>query len=135
FSLVLNLISCTQGAQYPIVEAKEGTIRIPLADIGQDGVHFFTYRFGDRNIEFFVRRSASGAVHTAFNACFTCYKYGKGFHREDDDITCSKCGTRFTVASDEWVVGGCTPIQLPHQTDRDFLIIAVTDLQSRARLF
>lgn len=135
FVLVLNLISCTQGPRYPVVEAKEGTIRIPLDNIAENRVHFFTYRFGDRNIEFFVRRSASGAVHTAFNACFTCYKYRKGFHREDGDITCSKCGTQFSVASDDWIVGGCTPIQLPHETDDETVIITVADLQGRARLF
>ena len=133
--LLLTLLSCSQGPGYPVVEAKEGTIRIPLGSIEENGVHFFTYRFDGRNIEFFVRRSASGTLHSAFNACFTCYKYHKGFHLEGEDIACSKCGTRFRAASDNWVVGGCTPIGLPHETDNEALIIAVADLQGRARLF
>lgn len=110
-------------------------LRIPLVAIEGGQIHFFTYKHQGKNINFFIRRSTSGAIHSAFDACYTCYKYYEGFRQDGTYIACSKCGTKFSVADDNWRVGGCTPIGLPHRIDSGAIVIAEGDLQSRGGLF
>jgi uncharacterized membrane protein len=134
--LLITLASCTGSApRYPVVEASRERVRIALQEVSDGGVHFFTYQFEGRNVDFFVRRRGSGELHAALDACYTCYKYRKGYRVQGGKIVCAKCGTGFPLEQDEWRVGGCTPIALPHETEKEHLVIKAEDLRKRARLF
>jgi uncharacterized membrane protein len=135
--ILLVLVSCsTQGAKYPVVKADGGIVKIPLKDVSDGRVHFFSFKSGGKNINFFVRMDGAGKLHAYFDACFTCYKFKKGYRVEGTDIVCNECGTRFRLADEVWKnVGGCAPIGIPSTINRDFMMINMSDLGRGEKLF
>jgi uncharacterized membrane protein len=135
--ILLVLFSCsTQEAKYPVVKADGSIVKIPLKDVSDGRVHFFSFKSGGKNINFFVRMDGAGKLHTCFDACFTCYKFKKGYRVEGTDIVCNECGTKFRLADEVWKdVGGCAPIALPSAINGDFILINASDLKRGEKLF
>ena len=135
--ILLVLFSCSsQEAKYPVVKAEGGIVKIPVKDVNDGRVHFFTFKSGGKNIYFFVRMDGAGKLHTCFDACFTCYKLKKGYRVEGTDIVCNDCGTKFRLADEVWKnVGGCAPISLPSLINGDFVLIKLSDLKGGEKLF
>ena len=42
------------------------------------GFHFFTYKIGGENINFFVCSVGTGKLQAHFDACYSCFKYKLG---------------------------------------------------------
>jgi uncharacterized membrane protein len=135
--MLLALCSCSaQEPKYPVVKAESGIVRIPLKEVNDGRVHFFSFKSGGKNIYFFVRMDGAGKLHSCFDACYTCYKFKKGYRVEGMDIVCNECGTRFRLADEVWKdVGGCAPIALPSAINNDFILINASDLARGERLF
>ena len=111
-------------------------MKIPMKDVSDGRVHFFSFKNGDKNINFFVRMDGAGKLHAYFDACFTCYKLKKGYRVEGTDIVCNECGTKFRLADEVWKnVGGCAPIAVPSTINGDFLMIRASDLGRGEKLF
>ncbi len=90
--LLLLLMGCEDRApEHPLVEPTGEAIILPLALVNDGEVHFFTYKSGGRNINFFVRRDGAGKLHTHFDACYSCFKYKMGFVHEGDRVVCLAC--------------------------------------------
>jgi len=66
FSLLLLLSIFSGGCssdlpkEHNVVEPQNGMIRIPLKEVDDGNVHFFTYKQGGQHINFFVRRDVAG---------------------------------------------------------------------------
>jgi uncharacterized membrane protein len=135
--ILLVLFSCSaQEAKYPVVKADGDTVKIPLKDVSDGFVHFYSFKSGGKNINFIVRTDSAGKLHTCFDACFTCYKFKKGYRVEGTDIVCNECGRRFGITDKVWKdVGGCVPIGLPSAVNGDFVLINVSDLKRGEKLF
>jgi uncharacterized membrane protein len=119
-----------------VVKAEGSIVKIPLKDVSDGLVHFFSFKSGGKNINFIVRMDGAGKLHTCFDACFTCYKFKKGYRVEGTDIVCNECGTKFRLADEVWKnVGGCAPIALPSAINGDFILINVSDLKRGEKLF
>jgi uncharacterized membrane protein len=122
--------------EYQVVGAKDGTIRIPLSEVNDGEVHFYTYRKSGKRINFFVRTDGDGRLSTYFDACFACYKQKKGYRCEGTDLICNECNERFRLADQRWEGNqGCSPIPLTSSIGKDFIIIKTADIEAGARLF
>jgi uncharacterized membrane protein len=123
-------------AEHQVVEAKDGEIRIPVSGVNDGKVHFYTYKNSGKRINFFVRTDGAGRLSTYFDACFTCYKYRKGYRCEGTDLICNECNEKFRLADERWEnEKGCSPIGLTSSIGKDFIIIKTGDIERGARLF
>jgi hypothetical protein len=113
---------------YPLAEAQDGVVRLPLSTFGDYQAHFYTYMHQGRPIEFFVLKSKDGVVRAAFNACDVCFPAKKGYRQEGDEMVCNNCGTRFPANQINEVRGGCNPSPLDRTVDGDTLVIQVEDI-------
>lgn len=123
-------------AQYEDAPVQDNKIIIPLRDVRDGKAHFFMYTRGGRQINFFVRTDAKGAVSSYFDACYTCYKHKKGYRQEGSDLICNECGMKFGLADETWEAkGGCDPILLKSTVEGDNLIIETAVIEKGVKLF
>jgi uncharacterized membrane protein len=122
--------------EHQVVEARGGEIRIPVSEVNDGKVHFYTYRKSGKRINFFVRTDGTGRLSTYFDACFTCYKHKKGYRCEGTDLICNECNEKFRLADERWENNkGCSPIALTSSIGKDFIIIKTGDIEAGERLF
>jgi uncharacterized membrane protein len=131
------LIGCTrQAPEHTIIEADGDIVRIPLKEVDDGGVHFYTYKCDGKNINILVRTDGKGQLHTHFDACYSCYKYKLGYRVEGADIVCIACRLKYSLAEEHWqFIGPCAPINLKSAIKGDFLVIDVQKLERGKRLF
>ncbi len=112
-----------------------GGIDIPLVELFTHEARFFDYVASDNTlVHFFVIRSPDGVFHAALDACGVC-KGPEGYYQQGDDLICRNCGNRFPSTSVNEVAGDCRPIGLPQTVEGDYLVINVSDLESRKTYF
>ena len=118
-----------QGPEHPIVVPQADRVNIRLAAIDNGGVHFFTYKHGGKNINFFVRTDGTGKLQAHFDACYSCFKYKLGYVREGNQVVCIACRIGYNLDDVVWdYVGACAPINLKSGIAGNHLVI------ERARL-
>ena len=59
-----------------------------------------------------------------------CYKAGKGYYQEGDNMVCENCGQRFASNKINVIKGGCNPAPLNRTIDGDNLVIAMKDVNA-----
>ena len=127
------------GAAPPVhelVEAESGAIRIPLARVRDGEVHFFTYRHEGTNVNFLVRTDGSGQLQTHLDACFSCYRYRRGYVVEGDSLVCIACRLSYDTEDEVWdFIGACAPISVHSSIERESLVIEERMLARAARYF
>jgi len=140
--VVAALLATVAGACAPTpplhetVGAEGGEVRLALARLGDGDVHFFSYRDGDRQVNFLVRTDGSGHLQTHLDACFSCYRYKRGFIVEDDEVVCIACRLSYRIDDETWdYIGACAPIPLRSKVDDDHLVIKKAALERAARYF
>lgn len=122
-------------APYPLVEAENGVVRLPLATFDDGKAHYYTYMHNGRPVEFLILKSADGVVRAAFNACDVCYPFKKGYHQEGDEVVCNNCGRRFPSNQINVVQGGCNPSPLNRTVDGADLVIQASDIAAGLKYF
>jgi uncharacterized membrane protein len=123
-------------SQYREAPVRDGRIVIPLEETRDGKAHFYTYARGGRQINFFVRTDAKGAVSAYFDACYTCYKQKKGYRQEGPDLVCNECNMKFGLAEEAWQdKGGCDPILLKSTIEGSNLIIDTRVIEKGVKLF
>ncbi len=136
-SLLILLTGCNkQPALYQNAPVKDSRIVIPLNDISDGKVHFYTYGKSGKRINFFVRTDGKGTVSSFYDACFTCYKKKKGYRQEGSDLICKECSMKFGLAEEKWEEkDGCNPIYLKSVIENSSLIIDTAVIEKGFRLF
>lgn len=141
FSLLLLMVvfsyACVRlPVEHTGVTAIDGEIRVPVNEINDGKVHFFTYKKSGKRINFLVRTDGKGDISAYFDACFTCYKHKKGYRAEGTDLICNECGMKFRLADERWDNSqGCSPILLKSRIEKGGLIIMSEDAAKGGRLF
>jgi uncharacterized membrane protein len=141
FSSVLLILFMSGGcgkqpALHQIVTPKDGAIRIPVGEVHDGKVHFYTYKKSGTRINFLVRTDGNDNISACFDACFTCYKHKKGYKQEGTDLVCNECGMRFRLADEHWDNSqGCSPISIKSRIENNELVIMAGDLEKGQRLF
>ena len=116
-------------------QAGSDSIRIPLSEINDGKAHFYEYPHLGKTIRFFVLKSSDGVIRAAFDACDVCYREGKGYSQDGDDMVCNNCGKRFPSTRINEVKGGCNPAPLERKVVGDELVIRKDDVLPGARYF
>ena len=111
-------------------------IEIPLADI-TDNAQEYSYTSNGVRINYFVVNGPDGEIHTAFDACDSCYREKKGYVQEGDVMKCNNCGLTFNLVEvgTNNVGGGCWPGMLEHLIQNGNVIIQKADIEAGAYYF
>ena len=113
---------------YPLLEAEEGMVRIPVETFDDYAAHYYTYLHDNRPIEFFVLKSEDEVVRAAFNACDVCYRSLKGYSQDGQVMVCNNCGSQFPSNQINIVRGGCNPSPLERSVEDEDLVINADDI-------
>jgi uncharacterized membrane protein len=123
-------------AEYKTLRATDGEVRIPLSEVNDGKVHFYTYKKSGKRINLLVRTDCDGDLSVYFDACFTCYKHKKGYRDEGTDLVCNECSMRFGLADKKWDnTGGCSPILLKSTITDGFITIKTEHIEKGSKLF
>ena len=135
--ILVLLCGCSREApEHTIVVADGDSVKLPLKEVDDGNVHFYTYKHEGKNVNFLVRTDAKGRLHTHFDACYSCYKYKRGFRVEGNYILCIACSLKYSLDEDFWdFIGPCAPINLRSKVKGDYLVIEVSRLEKGKRLF
>lgn len=106
------------------------------ASLFEDGkARHFEHVSGNLTIKYFILKSSDGIVRAAFDACDVCWKAGKGYYQEGDNMVCRNCGRRFASVKVNEVQGGCNPAPLNRKVENGKVIIEVKDILDGAQYF
>jgi uncharacterized membrane protein len=117
------------------VKAQAGIVKIPVADVSDGKAHFFRFKTGGKDVDFFVIKSKDGQLRTALNACDVCFPAKKGYTQQGDFMVCNNCGQKFHSARVMDVKGGCNPSPLPRTVDAKNITIRAADLAAGVKYF
>lgn len=121
---------------HEVVEARDGEVRLALAEVDDGTVHFYTYDHDGASVNFLVRTDGDGALHAHLDACYSCYQYRRGFVVEDDALVCIACRLEYAIADEVWdFIGACAPISIHSEIDGHDLVIDRRLLDRAAKYF
>lgn len=125
-----------QAPEYPVVVPRGDRVSIPLADVNDGGVHFFTFKHEGKNVNFFVRTDGSGKLQVHFDACYSCFKYKLGYVHEGNQVVCIACRIGYNLADVVWdYIGACAPINLKSRVVGQQVLIKRSWLEKGGRFF
>jgi len=125
-----------QAPEHPPVTAQGDRIAIRLATVNDGGVHFFTYKYAGKNINFFVRTDGTGKLQAHFDACYSCFKYKLGYVREGNQVVCIACRIGYNLDDVIWdYIGACAPINLKSRIADHHLVILRAWMEKGKRYF
>ena len=103
----------------------------------EDGkARHFQWQTGDGTlIKYFVLKSSDGVIRAAFDACDVCWRSGKGYFQEGDNMVCRNCGRRFASVKVNEVKGGCNPAPLMRKVEGENLVIQAKDILEGRQYF
>jgi uncharacterized membrane protein len=105
-------------------------VEIPLSDLTDSSLHYFTARVGNDTVRFLVIHKTNGDYATALDACQICG--AKGYRQEGQNVVCRNCGAVIYIPS-IGEKGGCNPIQLKSRVEGGEVIVNLADLASSAK--
>ena len=111
------------------IEARNGEVRIPIAEVNDGNLHLFTVKVNGGALRFLVIRKPNG-WGTALDACRICG--AAGYRQEGKNVICRHCASAIYIPSigDQ---GGCNPIGVPARVDGAELVLNVTSLTEAFR--
>ena len=119
-----------------VVELDADAVRVPLQNVSDGNVHFFTLVHRGKNVNFLVRTDGLGAQHTHLDACYACYQYKRGFVVEDSALVCIACRLEYRLEDEVWdYIGACAPISIHSSIEGNELVIEKSILERAARYF
>jgi high-affinity iron transporter len=109
--------------------ARDGRVRIPLADLTDTSLHFYTADVNNTVIRFLVIHKTSGDYATALDACQICGP--AGYRQEGQNVICRNCGAVIYIPSvgDR---GGCNPIPVKSKVEGGEVIVDLSALAGAA---
>lgn len=134
---LLHLTGCAkQAPEHPLVVPQGDVIKILVKDVYDGCVHFYTYKYNGKNINFFVRTDSKGKFHTHYDACYSCYKYKRGFRIAGADLLCIACNLKYSLYEAVWdFIGPCSPILLRSKVKKGFIVIKLSVIRRGKKLF
>ncbi|MFZ5563017.1 MAG: Fe-S-containing protein [Thermodesulfobacteriota bacterium] len=135
--LLLAVAGCgREPPEYELIVPAGDRIKIPVSTVNDGKVHFYTYKYNGKNINFFVRTDGNKKLHTHFDACWSCFKYKMGFVVEGEYIRCIACNFKYKLSDEFWdFIGACAPIPLRSMVKEEFIEIELGAIQKGERLF
>ncbi|MBI1750146.1 MAG: DUF2318 domain-containing protein [Acidobacteria bacterium] len=108
-----------------VLVPESGQLRIPLADVNDSNLHFYSVEIDRTAVRFLVIRKPGSGYGTALDACLICGP--KGYFQDGSNVICRNCAAAIYVPS-IGDVGGCNPIGFPSRVEGDRLVIDLSAL-------
>jgi FTR1 family protein len=108
-----------------LVQADAGVVRIPIAEVSDNKLHFFSVAMDGTVMRFIVIRKPDG-WGTALDACRICGR--AGYRQDGQNVICRNCGSAIYVPT-IGQAGGCNPVGFPSHVEGGTLVIQLTALQ------
>ena len=110
------------------VEAVDGIVKIPAAELQDGNLHLFTLNAGGRSVRFMVIKKPSG-YGTALDACLICG--ADGYRQDGQNVICRRCASAIYIPS-IGQQGGCNPIGFASHLDGTDVVIDVSSMTKAA---
>ncbi len=115
------------------LHAQGTTVRIPMTELMDGSLHFFSATVNGNTIRFLVIHKTNGDFAVALDACQICG--AKGYRQEGSSIVCRNCGAAIYAPS-VGQEGGCNPIPVKSAAAGGYVTIelgALGDAMMRVR--
>ena len=110
------------------VEAMNGMVKIPVAEVQEGGLHLFTLKVNGETVRFMVIKKPNG-YGTALDACLICG--AEGYRQDGHNVICRHCASAIYIPS-IGQKGGCNPIGFTSQVDGMDVVIDVSSVTKAA---
>ncbi|HVB86377.1 MAG TPA: Fe-S-containing protein [Candidatus Dormibacteraeota bacterium] len=119
------------NAQTPatILRGQNGEVSIPLSQLRDTNMHFYTADVDNAAVRFFVIHENGGDYVVALDACQICG--WAGYRQEGQNVVCRNCGATIYIPS-IGEKGGCNPIPVKSSVDGESVVIDLSALESAA---
>ncbi|HXQ25149.1 MAG TPA: Fe-S-containing protein [Candidatus Acidoferrales bacterium] len=109
--------------------AQENRVRIPLSDLTDSSLHFYTADVNNTVIRFLVIHKTTGDYAVALDACQICGR--AGYRQEGQNVICRNCGASIYAPS-IGNQGGCNPIPVKSSIAGGEVIVDLSALADAA---
>ena len=110
------------------VEAVNGIVKVPVAEVEDGNLHLFTLNANGSTIRFMVIKKPNG-YGTALDACLICG--AEGYRQDGQNVICRHCASAIYIPSIGGK-GGCNPIGFASQVQGDDVVIDVSSVTKAA---
>jgi len=110
------------------VEAVNGIVKVPVAEVQDGNLHLFTLNANGQTIRFMVIKKPNG-YGTALDACLICG--AEGYRQDGQNVICRHCASAIYIPS-IGQKGGCNPIGFTSQVNGDEVVIDVSSVTKAA---
>jgi len=109
--------------------AQNGKVRVPLSELNDSSLHFYTAEVDGNVIRFMVIREQNGGFATALDACQICGR--AGYRQDGQNVICRNCAAAIYIPS-IGESGGCNPIAVKSQVAQGEVIVDLSALADSA---
>jgi high-affinity iron transporter len=109
--------------------AQDNLVRIPLTDLTDSSLHFYSAEVQGSVIRFLVIHKPNGDYATALDACQICGP--AGYRQEGQSIICRTCGAAIYVPS-IGESGGCNPIAVKSHVEGGSVVVDLAAIGNAA---
>ncbi len=109
--------------------ARENQVRIPLSELTDSSLHFYTVEVKGTVIRFLVIHKSNGDYGTALDACQICG--GAGYRQQGQNVICRNCAASIYIPS-IGESGGCNPIGVNSQVQGGEVVMDLSALAEAA---
>ena len=109
--------------------ARDNQVRIPLSELTDSSLHFYTAEVNGTVIRFLVIHKINGDYGTALDACQICG--GAGFRQQGQNVICRNCAASIYIPS-IGESGGCNPIAVKSHVEGGEVVMDLSALAEAA---
>jgi high-affinity iron transporter len=109
--------------------ARDNQVRIPLSELSDSSLHFFTAEVNGAVIRFLVIHKSDGDYGTALDACEICG--AAGYRQEGQNVVCRNCAAAIYIPS-IGESGGCNPIGVKSKVEGGEVVVDLSALAEAA---
>jgi high-affinity iron transporter len=110
--------------------ARDNQVRIPLSELSDSTLHFYTAEVDNAVIRFLVIHKSDGDYATALDACQICGT--AGYRQEGQNVICRNCAAAIYIPS-IGESGGCNPIGVKSKVEGGEVVVDLSALAEAAR--
>jgi len=123
--------SMNAPVQTKLLIAQNNQVRIPLSELTDSSLHYYTADVDAAEIRFLVIHKTNGDYATALDACQICG--AAGYKQEGQNIICRNCGAAIYVPS-IGDAGGCNPIAVKSLVQGGEVVVDLSALSKAASM-
>jgi high-affinity iron transporter len=109
--------------------AQNGQVRIPLSQLMDSSLHYYTSEVNQADIRFLVIHKSGGDYAAALDACQICGPVG--YRQEGQNVICRNCGAAIYIPS-IGQSGGCNPIAVKSRVENGEVVVDLSALADAA---